>query len=234
MGRSPCCAKEGLNKGAWTAQEDQILRDYIKLHGEGKWRDIPRRSGLKRCGKSCRLRWLNYLRPDIKRGNFSTDEEDLIIRLHNLLGNRWSLIAGRLPGRTDNEVKNYWNTRISKKKSMIKPAQPSDHHHEVRAPPESDDHDGKSGDIAASAADNNSLDSSMTHFNVQGQGVDYFDFTKLNDFDISTLGDVMELGDDHATTYNSWCSPIFDGPMLDDWITEYHVQASDFRFWASL
>ncbi|KAH7523873.1 hypothetical protein FEM48_Zijuj06G0058200 [Ziziphus jujuba var. spinosa] len=77
--------------------------------------------GLKRCGKSCRLRWLNYLRPDIKRGNISHDEEELIIRLHKLLGNRWSLIAGRLPGRTDNEIKNYWNTTLCKKAN----AQPS-------------------------------------------------------------------------------------------------------------
>lgn len=58
---------------------------------------------------------MNYLRPDIKRGNITPDEEDLIIRLHSLLGNRWSLIAGRLPGRTDNEIKNYWNTHLSKK-----------------------------------------------------------------------------------------------------------------------
>ncbi|XP_059432168.1 transcription factor MYB123-like [Corylus avellana] len=72
-------------------------------------------AGLKRCGKSCRLRWLNYLRPDIKRGNISPDEEELIIRLHKLLGNRWSLIAGRLPGRTDNEIKNYWNTNLGRK-----------------------------------------------------------------------------------------------------------------------
>ncbi|KAL2338771.1 hypothetical protein Fmac_013217 [Flemingia macrophylla] len=115
MGRSPCCSKEGLNRGAWTAHEDKVLRDYIKLHGEGRWRNLPKRAGLKRCGKSCRLRWLNYLRPDIKRGNISSDEEDLIIRLHNLLGNRWSLIAGRLPGRTDNEIKNYWNTNLGKK-----------------------------------------------------------------------------------------------------------------------
>lgn len=75
----------------------------------------PFHVGLKRRGKSCRLRWMNHLRPNVKRGHISPDEEELIIRLHNLLGNRWSLIAGRVPGRTDNEVKNYWNTRLSKK-----------------------------------------------------------------------------------------------------------------------
>ncbi|XWS70080.1 hypothetical protein CRYUN_Cryun03dG0018400 [Craigia yunnanensis] len=115
MGRSPCCSKEGLNKGAWTAHEDKVLTEYIKAHGEGRWRNLPKKAGLKRCGKSCRLRWLNYLRPDIKRGNISADEDELIIRLHKLLGNRWSLIAGRLPGRTDNEIKNYWNTNLGKK-----------------------------------------------------------------------------------------------------------------------
>ncbi|KAB2623680.1 transcription repressor MYB5-like [Pyrus ussuriensis x Pyrus communis] len=115
MGRKPCCDKEGLNRGAWSAWEDKILTNYIETNGEGKWRDLPQRAGLNRCGKSCRLRWLNYLRPDIKRGNISGEEEDLIIRLHKLLGNRWSLIAGRLPGRTDNEIKNYWNTTLSKK-----------------------------------------------------------------------------------------------------------------------
>ncbi|XP_012077025.1 transcription factor MYB1 [Jatropha curcas] len=115
MGRTPCCAKEGLNRGPWSSQEDNILINYIKAHGDGKWRDLPKNAGLKRCGKSCRLRWLNYLRPDIKRGNISVEEEELIIRLHSLLGNRWSLIAGRLPGRTDNEIKNYWNTKLGKR-----------------------------------------------------------------------------------------------------------------------
>ncbi|GAB2285881.1 Transcription factor MYB1 [Dionaea muscipula] len=124
MGRSPCCSKEGLNRGAWTAQEDKLLSEYVKHHGEGKWNSLPRRAGLKRCGKSCRLRWLNYLRPDIKRGNITDDEEDLIIRLHKLLGNRWSLIAGRLPGRTDNEIKNYWNTTLSKKIEAKQLSQP--------------------------------------------------------------------------------------------------------------
>ncbi|KAI5555988.1 hypothetical protein BDE02_18G004900 [Populus trichocarpa] len=115
MGRKPGCSKDGLNKGAWTPLEDKMLMDYLKIHGEGKWSNIVKETGLKRCGKSCRLRWMNYLRPNIKRGNFSEDEEDLIIRLHKLLGNRWSLIAGRLPGRTDNEIKNYWHTTIAKK-----------------------------------------------------------------------------------------------------------------------
>jgi hypothetical protein len=105
----------GLNHGAWTAKEDKILSEYIKTHGLGPWNSLAKKAGLKRCGKSCRLRWLNYLRPDIKRGNISPEEEELLIRLHLLLGNRWSLIAGRLPGRTDNELKNYWNTHLSKR-----------------------------------------------------------------------------------------------------------------------
>ncbi|XP_009602702.1 transcription factor MYB3-like [Nicotiana tomentosiformis] len=115
MGRKPCCAKEGLRKGPWSSKEDLLLTNYIKENGEGQWRSLPKNAGLLRCGKSCRLRWMNYLRPGIKRGNFSQDEEDLILRLHSLLGNRWSLIAGRLPGRTDNEIKNYWNTHLIKK-----------------------------------------------------------------------------------------------------------------------
>ncbi|KAI6681089.1 hypothetical protein NL676_034970 [Syzygium grande] len=123
MGRSPRCDKDGLNKGAWTAAEDKILMDYVKLHGEGKWSRLSRETGLRRCGKSCRLRWMNYLRPDIKRGNISPDEEELIIRLHKLLGNRWSLIAGRLPGRTDNEIKNYWNTNLAKKPEATRSVQ---------------------------------------------------------------------------------------------------------------
>ncbi|RDX63213.1 Transcription repressor MYB4 [Mucuna pruriens] len=115
MGRSPCCEKEHTNKGAWTKEEDERLINYIKLHGEGCWRSLPKAAGLLRCGKSCRLRWINYLRPDLKRGNFTEDEDELIINLHSLLGNKWSLIAARLPGRTDNEIKNYWNTHIKRK-----------------------------------------------------------------------------------------------------------------------
>ncbi|GER42334.1 Myb transcription factor [Striga asiatica] len=115
MGRSPCCEKAHTNKGAWTKEEDDRLVAYIRAHGEGCWRSLPKAAGLLRCGKSCRLRWINYLRPDLKRGNFTEDEDELIIKLHSLLGNKWSLIAGRLPGRTDNEIKNYWNTHIRRK-----------------------------------------------------------------------------------------------------------------------
>lgn len=115
MARSPCCEKAHTNKGAWTKEEDEKLIAYIQAHGEGCWRSLPKAAGLLRCGKSCRLRWINYLRPDLKRGNFSEEEDELIIKLHALLGNKWSLIAGRLPGRTDNEIKNYWNTHIKRK-----------------------------------------------------------------------------------------------------------------------
>nr|QST87255.1 transcription factor MYB6 [Abelmoschus esculentus] len=115
MGRSPCCEQAHTNKGAWTKEEDQRLLEYIRIHGEGCWRSLPKAAGLLRCGKSCRLRWINYLRPDVKRGNFTEEEDQLIIKLHSLLGNKWSLIAARLPGRTDNEIKNYWNTHIKRK-----------------------------------------------------------------------------------------------------------------------
>ncbi|GAB4836106.1 hypothetical protein Ancab_001023 [Ancistrocladus abbreviatus] len=126
MGRSPCCEKEHTNRGAWTKEEDERLIAYVKAHGEGSWRSLPKAAGLQRCGKSCRLRWINYLRPDLKRGNFSEQEDEVIINLHSLLGNKWSLIAARLPGRTDNEIKNYWNTHI-KRKLLIHGIDPQTH-----------------------------------------------------------------------------------------------------------
>ncbi|XP_028772386.1 myb-related protein 315-like [Neltuma alba] len=118
MGRQPCCDKIGLKRGPWTIEEDHKLINFILNNGIHCWRMVPKLAGLLRCGKSCRLRWINYLRPDLKRGGFTETEEDQIIQLHSRLGNRWSKIAAHFPGRTDNEIKNHWNTRIKKKMKL--------------------------------------------------------------------------------------------------------------------
>lgn len=117
MGRPPCSEKNGVKKGPWTPEEDIILVSYIQQHGPGNWRAVPTNTGLLRCSKSCRLRWTNYLRPGIKRGSFTDQEEKMIIHLQALLGNRWAAIASYLPQRTDNDIKNYWNTHLKKKLS---------------------------------------------------------------------------------------------------------------------
>ncbi|XP_076952850.1 uncharacterized protein LOC143626751 [Bidens hawaiensis] len=115
MGRHSCCYKQKLRKGLWSPEEDEKLIRHITKFGHGCWSSVPKLAGLERCGKSCRLRWINYLRPDLKRGTFSQQEEKLIIELHAVLGNKWSQIAAQLPGRTDNEIKNLWNSSIKKK-----------------------------------------------------------------------------------------------------------------------
>ncbi|KAL3829315.1 hypothetical protein ACJIZ3_018117 [Penstemon smallii] len=109
-----------LRRGPWTVEEDFSLINYIAHHGEGRWNSLARCAGLKRTGKSCRLRWLNYLRPDVRRGNITLEEQLLILELHSRWGNRWSKIAQHLPGRTDNEIKNYWRTRVQKHAKQLK------------------------------------------------------------------------------------------------------------------
>ncbi|XWS71149.1 hypothetical protein CRYUN_Cryun03dG0114300 [Craigia yunnanensis] len=113
-----------LRKGLWSPEEDDKLINYMLTSGQGCWSEVARNAGLQRCGKSCRLRWINYLRPDLKRGAFSPQEEELIVHLHSVLGNRWSQIAARLPGRTDNEIKNFWNSTIKKRLKNL-PSSPS-------------------------------------------------------------------------------------------------------------
>ncbi|KAL3833196.1 hypothetical protein ACJIZ3_007932 [Penstemon smallii] len=115
MGRPPCCDKSNVKRGPWTDEEDAKILAYVASHGIGNWTLVPQKAGLNRCGKSCRLRWTNYLRPDLKHDTFTPEEEECILELHKTVGSRWSLIAKRLPGRTDNDVKNYWNTKLKKK-----------------------------------------------------------------------------------------------------------------------
>ncbi|CAL1391759.1 unnamed protein product [Linum trigynum] len=139
MEKKGCSSLEAeVRKGPWTMEEDLILINYIANHGEGVWNSLAKAAGLKRTGKSCRLRWLNYLRPDVRRGNITPEEQLLIMELHSKWGNRWSKIAKHLPGRTDNEIKNYWRTRIQKHLKQAdqqfpagqqQPGIGSDHHH---------------------------------------------------------------------------------------------------------
>ncbi|KAK6121793.1 hypothetical protein DH2020_044473 [Rehmannia glutinosa] len=171
------CEKDGVRRGAWTAEEDKILVDFITQNGHGTWRNLPKLAGLLRCGKSCRLRWTNYLRPDIKRGPFGPDEENTIIHLQATLGNKWAAIASHLPGRTDNDIKNFWNSHLRKRLSTKIPNQSSSSRESVvddtkrESPPsdsKSDGHDRTNewgGDASHSPA---SQTSSFTKFNESG------------------------------------------------------------------
>ncbi|KAM7262432.1 hypothetical protein ACFE04_000115 [Oxalis oulophora] len=134
MGRAPCCDKANVKRGPWSPEEDAKLKDYIHKNGfGGNWISLPQKAGLKRCGKSCRLRWLNYLRPNIKHGEFTDAEDRVICSLYSTIGSRWSIIAAQLPGRTDNDIKNYWNTKLKKKLMGFSPSSSTLFYNPVRS-----------------------------------------------------------------------------------------------------
>ncbi|XP_039006619.1 transcription factor MYB82-like [Hibiscus syriacus] len=197
--------KGGPKRGLWKQEEDMILKNYVEAYGEGNWAIVSKRSGLKRGGKSCRLRWKNYLRPNIKRGQMSKEEEDLIIRMHNLLGNRWSLIAGRLPGRTDNEVKNYWNTHLNKKSCSVLGKRKSIHHNDNPTIDENQDGDNSEPPI---------ISSSKTTTDVDEGSMDLDDEKKKT---MMKEEDIV-----HGFTDNTWMEGAVEWFNYDDY---YQVEA---------
>ncbi|XP_022775829.1 transcription factor MYB101 [Durio zibethinus] len=194
----------GLKKGPWTAAEDAILMEYVKMHGEGNWNAVQKNSGLMRCGKSCRLRWANHLRPNLKKGSFSPEEERIIIELHAKLGNKWARMAAQLPGRTDNEIKNYWNTRLKRRQRAGLPVYPQQVAEEVAGfllQQQQQQHIQQYQGISSSSLSSNFLSSS------QGKRHDYISSLSLLDsMNSSSAGQHQAIPSFYSNIYAGSCS----------------------------
>ncbi|KAK4488541.1 hypothetical protein RD792_004305 [Penstemon davidsonii] len=115
-----------IKKGPWKAEEDEVLINHVKKYGPRDWSSIRSKGLLQRTGKSCRLRWVNKLRPNLKNGvKFSAEEERTVIDLQAQFGNKWAKIATYLHGRTDNDVKNFWSSRQKRLKRILQSSTPS-------------------------------------------------------------------------------------------------------------
>ncbi|KAL3827718.1 hypothetical protein ACJIZ3_016520 [Penstemon smallii] len=208
-----CCSKQKVKRGLWSPEEDEKLIRHIAAHGHACWSSVPKLAALERCGKSCRLRWINYLRPDLKRGSFSDEEERTIIDVHRILGNRWAQIAKHLPGRTDNEVKNFWNSCL-KKKLIAQGLDPNTHNLLSSSNSSSTPYNTQGGSSKNNNNNNNKKSSpscftventttTTTTTNTAASSMDIDNIDNIDNMDMMMMINSFKNSSSHANPYNN-------------------------------